>query len=65
MEFVSSGQWRCLVCMCSMSKQNMFFHVEAKHMKSAGYYCPECLKFCSTLKALNIHKSRFHNIKIY
>ncbi|XP_023320096.1 protein tramtrack, beta isoform isoform X41 [Eurytemora carolleeae] len=63
MEFMSSGNWRCLQCDCLMSKQNMFFHVEAKHMKSSGYYCQECGKFCSTLKALNIHKSRFHKTK--
>jgi len=60
MEFVSTGYWRCLHCLCMMSKTNMFFHVEGKHMKSSGYNCIECGKFCSTLKALNIHKSRFH-----
>ena len=60
MEQCPGGLWRCLYCDCRMSRSNLFFHIEGKHMRSDGYYCKICAKFCSTLKAMNIHKSRFH-----
>ncbi len=65
MENRGSGFWRCLQCHLVMkTKTKMFFHVEAIHLPSStGYHCPDCGKFCSTLKALSIHKYRFHKEK--
>ena len=66
MEHNINGGYKCSICECVMSaKRNMFYHVESKHLKSPeGYKCKLCFKFCGTLKALDIHNNRFHNLKI-
>ena len=65
MEHNPSGGFRCSVCQMVMTtKRNMFFHVESKHLKSAeGYTCELCFKKCATMKALDIHNQRYHNLK--
>ena len=51
------GSWKCSVCDYeSKLKARTFEHVEAKHVKSQGYNCSICQKFCSTYNALKLHK---------
>ena len=55
------GSWKCSVCDYeSKLKARTFEHVEARHVKSQGYNCSICQKFCSTYNALKLHKSRYH-----
>ena len=53
--------WRCLDCgHTSKLKSDLSKHVEAKHIKSAGFYCGYCSKFCPSRNALQSHVSRQH-----
>jgi hypothetical protein len=67
MENKGGGFWKCLQCELVMkTRTKMYFHVESIHLPSAdGYHCPDCGKFCSTLKAMSIHKYRFHKVPSY
>ena len=54
-----SSDWQCAVCQVVMKRSNLFLHIEGKHSAGTGYSCPQCGKFCSTLKALSVHKSKY------
>ena len=54
-----AGAWTCTVCAYSTHhRTNLYQHVEAKHVPSAGYSCPHCTKFCPNSKSLKNHKTR-------
>jgi len=53
------GIYICTVCRYeTLDKARARFHVEAKHVETAGYLCPYCQKHCPTLNALKCHKRR-------
>ena len=53
--------WQCLDCLWTTKyKTRLWEHIEAKHVKSQGYMCPFCSKFCSSKNAYHQHKSKFH-----
>ena len=57
----SEGLWICISCnWSSNNKQNVYKHVEAKHVTTNGYNCTLCHKFCQSLNALKLHESRYH-----
>jgi len=62
---VSAGRVRCTVCdYVTVSRTNMFYHIESKHLKSSeGYNCYVCTKNLPTLKSLKMHNYRYHNFK--
>jgi len=62
---VSAGRVRCTVCeYVTVSRTNMFYHIESKHLKSSeGYNCYICSKNLPTLKSLKMHNYRYHNFK--
>jgi len=53
------GCWRCFSCDYSNStKATVKAHVEARHISSSGFECPQCLKICPTRHAMKMHKIR-------
>ena len=53
--------WDCLTCgWTTKYKTRLYEHVESKHVSTAGYNCPHCQQFCSSINALKTHKSRAH-----
>ena len=53
--------WSCVVCQYQSSKKNnVFEHVEAKHVQSTGYNCQQCGTFCKTYSAYRSHIKRLH-----
>ncbi|XP_023340349.1 broad-complex core protein isoforms 1/2/3/4/5 isoform X13 [Eurytemora carolleeae] len=64
MEKVQGG-WQCSTCgFFSTYSTNMRNHVEAKHVTSQGYICPECSKWFKTKNSLNVHKQRSHFLAV-
>lgn len=63
---LGGSQWQCTLCHQVMKKTNLVLHIESKHMSSGGFSCDVCGKYCSTRKALTIHKSRYqhHGISV-
>ena len=58
----SASQWRCLECSyTSRNNHNVFDHIEAKHIKHAGYFCHLCHKTCPTKSAFRMHNKRNHD----
>lgn len=56
-----SGQsWMCTDCGYSSQHCNVYHHIEAKHISSAGYNCEFCSQFCPSLGAYKKHKYRKH-----
>jgi len=56
-----SGQsWNCTVCGYNSQHYNVYNHIEAKHISSAGYNCEFCNQFCPSLGAYKKHKYRKH-----
>jgi len=54
-----SGFWRCCSCdYANSTKATVKAHVEAKHISSSGFQCPQCLKICPTRHAMKMHKIR-------
>ena len=52
-----SGSWICQACgHQSVHSTNMRNHIEAHHLPTSGYSCPECGKYCKTKNSLNVHK---------
>jgi len=45
-------------------KNNVFEHVEAKHVESPGYNCSVCMLFCKTFYAYKGHFKRNHRNEI-
>jgi hypothetical protein len=58
---LGGSQWQCTLCHQVMKKTNLVLHIESKHMSSGGFSCDVCGKYCSTRKALTIHKSRYQH----
>merc|ERR1719234_1065737 len=55
------GVWRCLSCgHNSRTQQDIYRHVEAKHVSTGGFSCPFCGHFCPSLNSLRNHKHRHH-----
>ena len=55
------GVWQCLACGWETKfRSRLWEHVEAKHVQTNGYFCPICEKFCPSINALKLHKSRNH-----
>jgi len=57
----TTGCWQCLQCSfsskrCSVVKN----HVEAHHIDSSGFVCPDCSTLCPTRNALTMHIGRKH-----
>ena len=59
---LENGFWKCLECdwLPNKNKARVFDHVEAMHVETGGYTCPNCGAFCSSYNALKKHKSRYH-----
>jgi len=63
---LGGSQWQCTVCSQVMKKTNLVLHIESKHIgHAAGFSCDVCGKFCSTRKALTIHKSRYQHHSVH
>jgi len=59
---LGGSQWQCTDCSQVMKKTNLVLHIESKHIgNSSGFSCEVCGKYCSTRKALTIHKSRYQH----
>lgn len=58
---LEGSDWQCAVCHVVMKRSNLYLHIESKHFGSAGHSCPQCGKFCSTLKALSVHRSKYQH----
>jgi len=61
--FLSEGgtTWQCNECFYSSKfKNNVREHIEAKHVESDGFYCPQCEKICPNKKSLRNHIYKFH-----
>ena len=53
--------WQCSVCSYrSVKKDNVFYHVEAKHVETDGYECSACGYFSKTLQSYKSHVKRNH-----
>ena len=56
------GTWGCSDCPYSnLYLGNLKRHIETHHVRSAGYNCPTCLKFCATKNALRLHMKRYNH----
>jgi hypothetical protein len=58
---LEGSDWQCSICHVVMKRTNLYFHIEAKHIDSSGHECQQCGKFCSTLKALSVHRSKYQH----
>jgi len=57
----SAGVWHCSECSYSSKvKCNVSQHIEAKHIKHAGYYCFICNKTSPSKNAFRMHNKRNH-----
>lgn len=57
------GTWGCSDCPYSnLYLGNLKRHIETHHVRSAGYNCPTCLKFCATKNALRLHMKRYNHL---
>ena len=57
----SDGVWKCTECDYNSSiKTRLWEHVEAIHVKTAGYECHICHKVSPSYSAFKMHKSRKH-----
>ena len=64
MQKVGTGVWQCVACGWETKyKTRLYEHVEAKHIGTPGHTCPICGKFSASLKALKMHKLKYHNPK--
>ena len=53
--------YQCLECgYHSKISTNVKRHIDAKHIVSAGYYCPHCPELLKNKHALNNHLARVH-----
>jgi len=58
------SMWLCAECdYSSKNNSNVYEHIEARHVGSAGYYCQFCDKTCPTRNAFRIHNVRHHSNK--
>ena len=57
MASLGGGKWQCLECGYESKSTNVKYHIEAKHVESAGHRCPECGDFLRTRHMLNTHLS--------
>ena len=60
MASLGGGKWQCLECGYESKSTNVKYHIEAKHVESAGHRCPECGDFLRTTHMLNTHLSLKH-----
>ena len=58
---LEGSDWQCSICQVVMKRTNLYLHIEAKHIQSIGHECQQCGKFCSTLKALSVHRSKYQH----
>jgi len=59
------GVWSCAQCAYSSDRSsNVRNHIEAKHMTSSGFQCPNCSKISPTRHALKMHTSRKHTMHV-
>ena len=54
------GKWSCTECGYTSKSTNVRYHIESKHIESAGYICPICNYFSKTRNAHNQHMSLKH-----
>ena len=53
--------WQCSACSYrSVKKDNVFYHVEAKHVETDGYECSACGYYSKTLQSYKSHVKRNH-----
>ena len=61
MQKVGVGVWQCVSCGWETKyKTRLYEHVEAKHVGTNGHTCTLCGKFSASLKALKMHKLKYH-----
>ena len=60
MTSLGGGYWQCKECGYQSKSTNVKYHIEAKHVSSTGYNCPECGDFLKTRHSLNSHLSSKH-----
>jgi len=60
MSNLGCGKWQCLECGFISKSTNVSYHIESKHIISAGYNCSVCSRFCRTRNALSTHMSLKH-----
>lgn len=61
MQKLDSGRWQCVSCGWeSKFRARLWEHIESVHVKTSGYSCEICEKFCPSKNAYKIHKSRYH-----
>ena len=59
----SDGLFVCTECgTSSRLRINLRNHIEARHVKTEGFYCPICNMHCSSRNAVASHKTRYHKI---
>jgi len=58
------GSWRCSECSFATKYQaTLTNHVESRHLRTEGYHCLYCNKFCPTKNALKCHTYQRHSQK--
>ena len=59
--FKNGSQWKCKECSYqSALKNNVYEHVEAKHIEHSGYACQFCDKVLKTKGSLRVHMNSYH-----
>ena len=58
------GTWRCSDCAYeSKNKNNMYEHIECRHVTHPGYVCPHCSKRIASRNSLRNHIIRMHKFE--
>ena len=57
---LGGGKWQCVQCGHQSQKFNVKCHIEAKHMESFEYPCPQCHEILKNRWALKNHVTKFH-----
>ena len=57
---LGGGRWSCTECGFTSKSTNVKYHIESKHIQSAGYICTICQAFSRSRNALNTHMSTKH-----
>ena len=59
-----SGHWTCVDCgYSSKFKNNVFKHVESKHVKAMFYTCKLCGKVLRGMNSFKTHTYREHRLE--
>jgi hypothetical protein len=60
----ADGMWDCTDCDYQTKyRTTLSRHIEAKHVISTGFSCPECEQFCPTRNSLMAHQYRKHDVR--